>query len=335
MTLSSLKTKLQSIILLLFFCGLVWASSTRTAIVIETKGENWVQSNGTKAHMRTLQVLPLGAIVTVAEDATLRLSYFKSGTKETITGPCTVEIQDLNSSKISEEGKVESKSSRGNSTGLPGSENLRRTGGALQAVRFDSSPEDELARMDFEEMICSPAGTTRSYKARFTNRQRTYLDPANARRVTWTETPNTVNLRLLEDDEEIANLDVEGRETRLPQLARGKSYTLELTGWKAYAEIDFSILTSEQSQAVLEAEESIRMEEPAESRPLYVRLLRLQSEIGLYRQAEETADAALQAFPDDPGFLFMLALLKEELGKREQAKELLNQAKQLEAKLYQ
>ena len=134
--------------LLLLLAGLAWASSDRAAMVVETRGKNVVRFNGEDAPMRTLQVLPQGARVTVDNGAIVRLSYLKSGTKETVTGPCQIEIEAGKSRKISQSGELKSKTNRGSSTDLPSTENLRRTGGALQAYRFTETPDSRLAMLE-------------------------------------------------------------------------------------------------------------------------------------------------------------------------------------------
>jgi len=76
--------------LLLF--GLTIGASKRCAMVVETRGNNTLTVDDKSARMRTLQVLPAEAQVNVAEGAILRLSYFSSGKKEKITGPCSLRI---------------------------------------------------------------------------------------------------------------------------------------------------------------------------------------------------------------------------------------------------
>ena len=64
------------------------AGSKRTAMVVETRGKNLVTIGSESARMRTLQVLPEGATITVPQGAVLRLTYFSSGKKEKVIGPC-------------------------------------------------------------------------------------------------------------------------------------------------------------------------------------------------------------------------------------------------------
>jgi hypothetical protein len=334
---SSFITAICFSFLTLFLC-VAGASSERAAMVVETKGKNTVSFNGVEARMRTLQVLPQGAQVKVDAGATLRLSYFKSGTKETIVGPCEVKIQEEESLKLSGKGEVKAQSGRDSSTDLPGTENLRRTGGTLQGYRFDESPDQRLAMMDnpYTGSVVSSYSTKRNGEARFKGRQRVYLDAARASQVAWEGAPRVVNLRLLQGGEEVSSLEIQGTSAQIPaQLSPGKEYKLELvTAANVLAESTFSVLTAQEAERVSAAENLIRREESAHSRLLYVRLLRLQSELGLYSQAERTAEAALESFPDDPGFLFMAALLKVELGKNTQAETLLKRARDIEAELY-
>ena len=75
----------------------VSAAGARVAMVLETKGQNLLLSPKGKTEMRTLQVLTDGDEVEISEGAVLRLSYFKNGVKESISGPCKVG-QDRDSS---------------------------------------------------------------------------------------------------------------------------------------------------------------------------------------------------------------------------------------------
>lgn len=324
-------TKLACLCLLLASLG--FASGQRAALVILTEGKNVVRFEGEEASLRTLQVLPQGARISLGEGARLRLSYLSSGVQETITGPCEVEIQQETSRKVSGAGKLQSRSTPDSSTGLPSTENLRRTGGALHAS-ITESPGEMLARLEFEDIYPQPSShsNTRNSRILFLDRQKAYLDPNAARRVTWSQAPDSLTLCLLNNGKPTSTMSIKGQTAELPPDLKPGRYTVQLlNGDRLLASDEFTILNAKERQAIEAAEKQIRNEEPAGSRPLYSRLLRLQTETGLYKEAEKTAAEAVQAFPDDSGFLFMAALIKEELGKREEAKALLRQADNLES----
>lgn len=135
--------------LFLLFLGLSVAYGVveRAALVIESKGKNVVSLNGQAGPMRTLQVLPGGAEVEVPKGALLRLTYFQSGRKETVTGPCKIRIGDSSSKRLSGSGELQSQSRRDASTGVDRDENLRRMGGTLHASTL-ATPEGELALLE-------------------------------------------------------------------------------------------------------------------------------------------------------------------------------------------
>lgn len=135
------------ILIAIFLLSSAYASGDRAAMVVETKGNNTLTLKGDPVRMRTLQVLGSGAKVTVPEGAVLRLSYFKSGTKEKIIGPCTLEIQLESSKKTAGSGKVELQARRKAGTDLDKSNNLRRMGGALQA-NSTATPDSELKKLN-------------------------------------------------------------------------------------------------------------------------------------------------------------------------------------------
>ena len=142
------------------------AGSKRTAMVVETRGKNLVTIGSESARMRTLQVLPEGASVTVPQGAVLRLTYFSSGKKEKVIGPCEFLVSNGASHKTGGEGKIEVQSRRDASTELEKTENLRRMGGALQANATEE-PKDLLIKLERSRLASShrPSRTTYSSTA--------------------------------------------------------------------------------------------------------------------------------------------------------------------------
>lgn len=138
------------LIFLLASLGLaVNSAQDRSAMVVQTKGNNKVTVEGKTQRLRTLQVLPQDATVVVPKGCTLRLSYFREGRKETITGPCKLTVGFRSSTQIGGLGKIRGKRTRGVKEVVT-SKSLRRMGGALQA-NAGQAPGDMLAMVNFKK----------------------------------------------------------------------------------------------------------------------------------------------------------------------------------------
>lgn len=152
---------ISKVAILLFLLSLIgFASSKRAVMVVETKGRNMVTVDTKTARMRTLQVLPQGAKIEVPSGATLRLSYFSSGKKEKIVGPCKLLVNENSSTLLDGAGKLEVQTQRDHSTRLDEKENLRRMGGALQAYNTDT-PDDLLIKLE-QSRVAQAENTRRS-----------------------------------------------------------------------------------------------------------------------------------------------------------------------------
>ncbi len=141
--------RLLLILLSLSLVAAVHASYDRAALVIQTVGDNRFEVEGKSDRIRTLQVLPEEATISVPRGCTLRLSYFANGRKETITGPVKLSVRQLGSAVIGGNGKIVRRSARGVKEVI-GEKNLRRMGGAMQA-KATQTPAEMLAMVQFEE----------------------------------------------------------------------------------------------------------------------------------------------------------------------------------------
>ncbi len=137
------------VVLLTLFGGWQLAAASnpsRACMVLQVQGSTKALLENKECQLKTLQVLPANTTVTVAEDSKLRLTYFKNGRKEIVSGPCRVTIGTSQSEKIAGHGKVAVDASSGSKTLVPESENLRRMGGALHAM-VDLGPQQILDKM--------------------------------------------------------------------------------------------------------------------------------------------------------------------------------------------
>lgn len=118
----------------------------RACMVLQVQGSAKGILENKESQLKTLQVLSENTTVTVAADAKLRLTYFKNGRKEVVSGPCSLTIGLAQSKKIAGSGRVAVENSSGAKTLVPESENLRRMGGALHAM-VDLGPQRILDMM--------------------------------------------------------------------------------------------------------------------------------------------------------------------------------------------
>ena len=360
------------------------AGSKRTAMVVETRGKNLVTIGSESARMRTLQVLPEGATITVPQGAVLRLTYFSSGKKEKVIGPCELLVTAGASRKTSGEGKIEVQSRRDASTELEKTDNLRRMGGALQANATED-PKDLLIKLerarlasqqqpyqttystasvsskDHEDNVVvigemprpialpqpdeggggaeQPGVRARHHKSntrfsnvRFTDFSPVYPDLASASLIQWRGGPSKAHIKLAKGSEILSVYEASEHQGRIDtkHLHPETVYTVVVQGEGLNLTGTFSVMSEEQRVAYLQKKAELTGQGRHDHRSMYAKLLLLQNDLGLYREAKTTARRALQEFPNDPGFLQALAQLEYWMGDFVEAKALLQKAAQAE-----
>lgn len=321
--------------LLVLCVAVALATGKRSAMVVETRGENLLVDSSPGAQLRTLQVLSDGSSVKVAEGALLRLSFFKNGQKETITGPCTVTIGQTESRQVDGTGKIEVESARNASTELDDSTNLRRTGGAMQA-NSELVPENTLAfvyrgpnspsatpirhrnhNSTVANETVGPPNKAMSVEPdlEFVGLSHAYLTPEEANTFRWSA-PAADRLEVyLVDGLTYADLVLDQSEKEIPakNLVAGQTHWAILRGKNSATEQYFRIFSADEAQEYRALEADIRQRESSDHRSMYADLLYLNTQLGLLSRARSVALEALKEYPEDEGFQHLLKELNSKL----------------------
>jgi hypothetical protein len=300
----------------------------RAAMVIDTQGENLLMIEQTGVQVRTLQVLSAGSSVRVGKGAVLRLSFFKSGQKETITGPCTIALGLESSQQIDGPGKIEVRSARDASTDLDESSNLRRTGGAMQANSTELVSENTLAFVYTGTLppmaeptrlrnATLPAGESENEEEglEFVEMSYAYLTPEDAKILRWNQA-DAEKLELYHSDGPVfADRVQSALESEIPveYLIAGETHLAVLRGPKSATQQYFRILSSEEAREYRKLEKEIRDRDSDDQRRMHAELLYLNIELGLLSKARAVAEDAVDKFPNDESFRAALDELNEKL----------------------
>ena len=303
-------------------------------MVTETKAA----SNPKGQPLRSLQVLAEGAQVEVPQGGKVRLVYLVSGQKETVTGPCRIEIGNSGSRRVSGTGQVVGEQASGVKTKLQKSENLRRMGGSLQA-EADLSAEDMLAMIDTGKPTDS-APMPRSSEPAEPFRL-VYCPPVAAaasdyKTFRWEggASPFRVTLRVEGEDLEAVTTEEPLVSFSKRRYIPGKIYQIEVLGNAPGERIahDFMVMLPSERMA-LETDVAAFAQALGDApHDRFVARISLQEECGLLLETVESCRAAISKFPDDSGFQAALGRTLWNLGDRDGAIEALTKAKTLEAK---
>lgn len=334
-----------------------WATGDRAALVLETIGNSKLTFEKKTVHLRTLQVLSSGSKLEVAEGSTLRLSYFKSGIKETIKGPCVVEVRADSSRRLSKTGTVTAtKNQRNAATELDKSQNLRRMGGALQANTMES-PESKLAQagvVAYEPAqvtesaapnlpaitlrspikpttlppaagaVAEPKGSGGATVAppKLVGRSGRYLTVEEASNVKWADNGQATTVSVTKLNQKLFSQSYSKQSSvQIPEkvLQAGNTYKLEIKQGKATDSTLFSILSDQERSSYRAMVNNIERAEKSDSRGKWSQLILLDTELGLWIQAEQRAQSAVKEYPSDAGFWFALGEIQQHLGRNNQA----------------
>lgn len=335
---------------LLLLLGVSQSSQGRAALVLETKGNNSLMLGTKEVRMRTLQVLPPGSTVSVPKDGRLRLSYFRSGRKEKVSGPCRFKITTTASQKLEGSGKIEIQARRNATTELKKDENLRRMGGELQAS-VTNDPSTTLAMLEPKRSLSYQVNTSivrtspdRPSPAEVMSQAAKpcepfgfgpyFLTPEDVVELRWKGGPRPTKLRLRQGDKILAEVKAQepvcavDSELIKPSL----EYIIELPGeGKQKKLVPFATLSQSELREYHRIAYRIRDEERNDRQSLLSQLIYLQLGMGLLNRAERTALQAIKEYSDDPGFYFTLARIQIKLNKKSEAKRNLYRAKRLES----
>ncbi len=334
-----------SLLILLVLTLWVSAAGTRVAMVLETRGQNHLVSPKGKAEMRTLQVLNDGDEVEVAKGSVLRLSYFKNGLKESISGPCRVKLTPTKSQKLSGSGKIESQAARNASTELDESSNLRRTGGAMQAST-GIVPENQLAFTRLRSPSPAPAPVTYSYsvptkattraedsatggsataasaatvqeaapKMDFVGLSHAYLYPEEVGAIAWTPKGN-YQFELDVFSGTAYSDKVVGDKVRIPlgRLTRGEVHKAVLKQSNHQKSQFFKIYSKHETKEYWGLVTAIKSDEAEDPRAMYSKLIFLNAQLGLLTRARALSKEALKQYPNDEGYKAALKELNQKL----------------------
>jgi len=324
----------------------VSAAGARVAMVLETKGQNLLLSPKGKTEMRTLQVLTDGDEVEISEGAVLRLSYFKNGVKESISGPCKVKLGPTKSQKLSGSGKIETQAARNASTELDESSNLRRTGGAMQAST-GIVPENQLAFTRTRSSAPTPAppppapitynssvstkptaaaadsatggagASTQEAtpKMEFVGLSYAYLYPEEVGAIAWTPKGN-YQFELDVVSGTAYSDKVVGDKIRIPvgRLTRGEVHKAVLKQSNHQKSQFFKIFSKQEAKEYWGLVTAIKSEEAEDPRAMYSKLIYLNAQLGLLTRARALSKEALKQYPNDEGFKIALKEVNQKLG---------------------
>lgn len=327
----ALKRRVLLLAILLILGLTVQAAQTRASMVLEVSGGATAMIEGRNKPLRTLQTLPSGTKVEVPSGGVLRMAYLESGRKEKITGPYSVVIGSQASETGAQGGKgrLEVEASRGATTLVPRSNNLRRMGGTIHA-------QTQLEALDLVAMIPieSNAREVRiDPKPRIQDLPPGFSHLPPGREVYWIGGDPPYKVLLSRDDGEvIVEQQQASSALTLPALAPGHEYTLQVTDGKdARADAKTFYLLSkseartlnEELKMIAKANQSSRIEE------LVLSIAYLE-ERGLLGEALPLAEEAAKLQPNDPGLLTTLGRLQLQLGRFSEADQTLNQAIELD-----
>lgn len=330
----------RALIFILLLLGAAWAADTqRVVMVLEAKGG----AMAGKQPLRTLQVLPASQRIAVAAGATLRLTYFASGRRETITGPKTLTTGAQESLRVSGTGKLVAESTTGARTLVPKSENLRRMGGARHAM----------AEMDAEQLVALlpprriPAPITgpgpdrrtptNSYISRpsrpltLTPHAPSVLDVTKAQDWSWQggKAPLSITLASAGESKTWEENGAAGA-ISLSDLVPGRVYTLTVRDFENVTKQDeLYILTAEEAAEVRGDLAALAEESPDKLEQLGAQIAYLENR-GLWWEALLLAEQAYELAPDDAGLATALGRLQIRMGQPEEARLTLEKAMELE-----
>lgn len=300
--------------------------------------ENRAACNSKGQPLRSLQVLAEGAQVEVPQGGKVRLVYLVSGQKETVTGPCRIEIGNSGSRRVSGTGQVVGEQASGVKTKLQKSENLRRMGGSLQA-EADLSVEDMLAMIDTgipADLASVPRSGRPAEPFRLVSCPPVAAAASDYRTFRWAggAPPFRVTLRAEGEDLETVTTEETTVSFSKRRYIPGKIYQLEVLGDAPGERIaqDFMVMLPSERMAMEVDVVAFAQALGDTPHDRFVAQITLQQEFGLLLEAVESCRAAIQKFPQDSGFQAALGRTLWNLGDRDGALEALNKAKSLEAK---
>lgn len=291
-----------------------WAAETRVALVLEVKGETSAIVGGRAAPLRTLQALPKGVPISVAEGAELRLTYLSSGLRETVRGPLDLVTGSHSSVKQQGSGRYTAEDPVGSTTLVPKSENMRRMGGSRHAYQ-------ELDALGLMAKLPQPMSSSLRFdpKPRIQDTTPSWRELSPGREIAWSGGQAPFLARLERDD---GRLEAEQRGMTsalpLPSLEGGHVYTLLVSDSKGASAdaFHFYLLTDEEATQV---EQDLARLTPLEA------IVYLEAR-GLWEEALPLAEQAVKDAPRDVGLLTTLGRLQLVLGHSEQAELTLQRA---------
>ena len=313
---------------------LSWSASAtvmRAAMITEAKGPSTYASKP----LRTLQVLSEGSQLDVPSGARLRLVYLESGQKESVSGPCQVRIGANDSKVLSGSGKLVVEQSNKATTKVRRSENLRRMGGSLQA-QVDDDLEDLIAMLPTMEPPGSRGVTIDPSVVAAKNTPQAAISVDAFKQLQWRGGTPPFRVSLVLDEQVLASAEVSERFWDLPKEVRivpGQVYQLKVDEVNGSARMvhDFTVLLPSQRKELEASVDELAKMLGGSERDRLMAELAGQEEWGLWLEAKASAEQAVKAYPDDPGFQTVLGRTLLNLGDLEEAARVLLKAQQLES----
>jgi hypothetical protein len=324
------------------------AALSRAAMITEISGGGELDGRP----VRTLQVLPEGSKVGVPEGAVLRLVYLQSGSKETINGPCLVQVGSTASRLLEGSGKVREQQGSGARTNLRRTENIRRMGGSLQAhlgpqderalATPEQSPQELLALLPDSEVPPPPGPAALPRIVSVDDSRLRLLDVPLVsfsdepyQKMAWEGGQGPFQVSLLRNGEQVASDRVPFRNWTPGEVRfiPGQLYELSLLDEQSNATLTrpfMVLLPSEKMEFEANVAEFSEMLGGSERDRLLTRIT-LAEDWGLWLDALSQARLAVKAYPQDSGFQAALGRALFNLGRLSEARQALSQARELES----
>lgn len=326
----------------LFLSWAAVAGLSRAAMVTETSGDAKLANKP----VRTLQVFAEGSEISVGQGGKLRLVYLQSGQKEDVSGPCLLRIGSSASQLVSGEGTVTEVQASGSTTKLRRSENIRRMGGTLQAnvrARPEQSPGEVLAMLEVPSDDPGSAAIPGSRSSGLDDwKLRMFMTPVvsfsadSFQKLSWRGGRGPFRVTLSCNGEVVVPTTVVPGESWEPPKVRfipGQIYELRIDDEGARDGLTHSfmvLLPSERAEFEANVSDFSQMLGGSE-RDRFVTRIGLAEEWGLWLEALEYSEDAVEAFPEDAGFQAALGRALFNLGQFREAQSALQRAEKLEA----
>ncbi|MGE0490022.1 MAG: hypothetical protein AB7S38_12520 [Vulcanimicrobiota bacterium] len=293
------------------------AANGRLAMVLKTEGDVKIKIGDKVEPPQTLQVLPEGAVASLAEGAELRLSYLSDRSKETIEGPCTVKLTTNGAELVKGEGSLNRVKADGSQVMVPKNEKIQRAGGQLQAQLYDT-------RIELGEVAMAPVPPD-------LQRGPIELAPSivfsRGEQVRFHARPARGPYRVIITEDVpagIGNYRAYNANSLTPKLPiQPGAYYVRLDTGAGSAETGIIVLDKETADSL----DALRKE--AKTKEDKLAALTTMVDFALVDESLDYVEELVKEYPDDAGLLSYKAMLLKVLGDEEQARQTWKQVQEM------